>query len=232
MQKRQRLLKFLVLSVMCALVLLLFPSRTSAEVSGEIKLTKCYNENGLFVMQVETSNLDFGTLEVFLTDEGGDVVDRWENINHTSYGTPAVYQFPRNYADTPSGLYALNIVYTGSGTFGEVSKNWAWTVNHTRKTGITLTKNYKAKASDGAYVHKFVFSQVGGAGQTLHCQIYTKAGKLVRSYATECEYDKGTWTITWNYFPSEGVKMKSGAYIVKYWIEDSNPKQTTLNLSI
>ncbi len=218
--------------VLCALVALLFPSQTSAEVYGEIKLTKCYNDNGLFVMQVETQNLDFGTLEVFLTDEGGDVVDRWENISHSNVSMPAVYRFPRNYTDTPSGLYALNIVYTGSGTFGEVSKSWAWTVNHTRKTGITLTKNYKAKASDGTYVHKFVFSQVGGAGQTLHCQIYTKAGKLVRNFECESIYDKSTWTVSWNYFPDEGLKMKSGAYILKYWIGDGNPKQTTVNLSI
>ena len=232
MFKLRTCLKPLLVILLGVLFFLVVPAPTSAEVYGDIRLTKCYTENGLFVMQVETSNLDFGTLEIFLTDEAGDVVDRWENISHSSYSTPAVYRFPRNYAETPSGLYALNIVYTGSGTFGEESKNWAWTVNHTRKTGMTMTKQYKTKASDGTYVHKFVFSQVGGAGQTLHCEIYTKAGKLVRAYERDTEYDKTTWTQTWNYFPDSGLKAKSGTYIIKYWIGDGNPKQTSVNLSI
>jgi len=225
-------LRFAALALAMVLTLLLMPIPTSAEVYGEIKLTKCYNENGKFVMQVETANLDFGTLEVFLTDEGGDVVDRWENINHSSYSMPATYRFPRDYATTPTGTYSLNIVYTGSGTFGEESKNWSWAINHTKKVSMSFSKTFKVKNADGTYAQKFAFVQSGGQGMQLYCEIYTKAGKLIRSYETYSEYDKCTWTVKWNYFPDSGVKMKSGTYIIKYWMGDGNPKQTTVNLSI
>lgn len=211
---------------------LFMPAPASAEViTGKATLAKSYNKDGKFCMAIDFSFMNDGalTFEIFLTDEAGDVYDRWDNITLNYTGETKQYIFSRSYAGTPTGLYTMNVVATT--LFGD-SKTYSWPVNHKKVAVATFKDTYKVKNQDGTYSQRFRFSTTGGKDMTYYLEIYTKNGDLVTSFQTDGRFDSSTWTETWNYYPDSGVRMKSGTYILKYWIGDGNPKQTSVKISI
>lgn len=207
-----------------------FPA--SAEViNGKATLAKSYNKDGKFCMAIDFNFVNDGalTFEIFLTDEGGNVYTRWDNImvNYTS-GTKQ-YIFSRSYADTPTGLYKLNVV--ASTQYGD-SRNYSFTINHKKVATVTFKDTFMVKNADGTYSQRFRFTTIGGKDKTYYLELYTNNGNYITSFQTNGMYDKSTWSEDWNYYPDSGTRMKSGTYILKYWIEGGNPKQTTVKITI
>lgn len=204
----------------------------SAEViTGKAVLVKSYNKDGKFCMVVDFNFVNDGGLnfEIFLTDEAGDVYDRWNNISLNCASEIKQYVFSRSYANTPTGLYTMNVVATT--LFGD-SKTFSWAVNHKKVASATFKDTFKVKNQDGTYSQKFRFSTNGGKDKTYHLEIYTSNGEFVTSFQTIGRYDTSIWSETWNYFPESGVKMQSGTYILKYWIGDGNPQQKSVKITI
>lgn len=230
--RKQTGLRLFVLFLLCALTLVLMPVRSSAEViNGKATLAKCYNKDGLFCMAIDFNFVNDGavTFEIFLTDEGGDVYCSWDSIMSNYTSGIKQYVFSRSYASTPEGLYTMNVV--ASTPYGD-SRNYSWPVNHRKVGSATFLDSYKVKNADGTYSQRFRFNTLNGKGKLYTLELYTKNGEYITSFQTEGRYDKSIWSEDWNYYPDSGLKMRSGTYILKYWIDNGNPKQTTINLSI
>lgn len=202
----------------------------SYEVTGTLKLSRSYMDtNGYFCMEYEVSGLDNGLLEACLMDSSGVVIDRWNAIDHVNYTYPVKYTFPRDYASTPGGTYTMQMTY--SNMWG--SKSWSFNIKHAQKSAMTLKESYKILKDDGSYAHKIAFNISGAKGKALTCEIYTKDGKLLRQYSCSTfNYASGTWTIKWDYFPTSGLKVGSGDYLIKYWVQGGTPKQSTINVQV
>ena len=221
----------LLVVIVCTVLMMSIP--TMAVNNGNATLVKSYNKDGKFHMVIDLTYPDDGyvctTFEIFLTDQGGDVITRWDTItSNYAYGTKQ-YTFSRSYADTPDGQYTMNVVITD---VYDRSKNFSWVINHKKVVSLTFIDTYKVKNTDGTYSQMFRFSALNGKNKTYHMELYTADGKFVRAFSTKDQYDKSTFRVKWNYFPQKGVKMKSGSYILKYWPDGGNPKQMTIDISI
>ncbi len=202
----------------------------SSNTNGYIKLVRSFiNQKGNFCMEVEASGLENGSIDGCLIDESGVVIDRWSTLDHTNYTYPVKYTFSRDYSITPTGQYTMMLTY--STAFN--TQSWSFGIKHTQKAVMTLKEAFKIKQDDGSYVHKLVFNLNGAQGKALYCEIYSKDGKLLKQYSLdEFLYGSGKWTVKWDYYPTKGLKVTSGDYIIKYWIKDGTPKQTTIAVQI
>lgn len=231
--KKRLLTRLTAMLMTLAMLIALMPVHTMA---GAYECTstlgKCFNKDGKFSMPFTfklTSDVDL-VIEIFLTDEGGDVICRWDNINIGTYIDGNLsYTFSRSYANTPDGLYTMNVVITDA--LGN-SQNFGYTVNHKKVSTLTYLDTYKVKNADGSYGQKFRFQNRNCKGRDYHMEIYTKSGSFVTSFTEESLYDVSVWSEIWNFYPTNGVKMKSGTYIIKYWVDGSTPKQVTLDITI
>jgi archaellum component FlaF (FlaF/FlaG flagellin family) len=231
--KRRFSTRLIAMLLVFVFAVFLVPVQASANVSNcTVTLAKSYNKDGKFCMEIHfgLSSVSYMMFEIFLTDQGGDVITRWDNIMVGTYINDTLkYVFSRDYSTTPDGKYTMNVVATdASGN----SSNYAWGVNHKKVVSVSFLDTYQVKNDDGSYSQKFRFSTLNGKGKTYHLEIYTKDGAYITSFETVGKYDKSTWSETWNYYPDSGVKMKSGTYILKYWADDGNPKQETVSLTI
>lgn len=231
--KKRFLTRFSAMLIILAMTIAIMPVHTLAGAYDcSSTLGKCFNKDGKFSMPINfmlTSDVNL-VIEVYLTDEGGDVICRWNEINIAAYINGNLsYTFSRSYATTPDGLYTMNVVITD--TLGN-SQYAAYTVNHKKVASLTYKDTYKVKNADGSYGQKFRFQNTNGKGRDYHLEIYTQNGAFVTSFTEESQYDNSVWSETWNYYPKQGVKMKTGTYILKYWVDGSTPKQVTINITI
>lgn len=225
-------LRLTALFVAFALMVLCMPIPSLAKViNGKATLAKCYNKDGKFCMAIDLNfvNDPVTYFEIFLSDEGGNVYTRWDNIMENYTSSVKQYVFSRSYANTPEGLYQMNVV--ACTPYGD-SETFSWTVNHKKVASLTFKDTYKVKNPDGTYGQKFRISTANGKGRTYHMELYTKSGSFVTSFEAEGQYDNSIWSETWNYYPDSGLKMQSGTYILKYWVDNGNPKQVTLKITI
>jgi flagellar hook assembly protein FlgD len=69
----------------------------------------------------------------------------------------------------------------------------------------------------------------------MNLEIYDEWGGKVFSTKSSkpVSYDEGTYSFTWNGFPSGGgLQCDSGNYTLKYWVSGGNPKQSTVWMDI
>ncbi len=217
------------LLAVCAALALAFlwcPLPVAAEVAGTVELVRNFNEDGKFTHAVSLAFGEPVTVEAYLENEEGLEIDRWPEL-HLDASSAGVYNFPRQYSTTPSGRYTFYIV--ASSEAGE-TRVWSWTVNHTKKVSLTFAKTYKIRKADGTYRQVFQFNQTGGAGNTYHMEIYTLDGALIKSFEAVGKRDQGNWNWEWDYFPEAGLQIQSGTFIIKYWLGNGTPKQTTVRI--
>ncbi|AET69282.1 hypothetical protein Desor_3823 [Desulfosporosinus orientis DSM 765] len=224
-------IRFVALLMVFVCTVILMPVTTTAGTDGNATLVKSYNKDGKFSMVIDLTTPDngFATFEIFLTDANGNVYTRWNNISSSYTSGTRQYTFSRSYANTPEGQYKMNVVATNA--YGN-SKNFSWVVNHKKTIIIAFKDTYKVKNADGTYSQQFNFTSVNGKGKTFHVELYTNDGKFIKSFSYTASSDNSNWWAKWNYYPDKGVKMKSGSYILKYWVDGGNPKQTTITISI
>jgi hypothetical protein len=234
---RSRSVRFITLIMVAAFLVAATITSVSAvdygysdEITGTLTLSRSYTDTkGRFCMEFKASNLDAGLMEACLMDSSGVVIDRWNALDHVNTGSSVTYTYPRDYSSTPSGTYTMQLTY--SNLWG--AKSWSFNIKHTQKAVMSLKESYKILKDDGSYAHKLAFSLTGAKGKALTCEIYTKDGKLLRSYTcSNFGYASGTWTVKWDYYPTSGLKVGSGDYIVKYWVQGGSPKQSTFNVQV
>jgi hypothetical protein len=234
---RRRSFRFISLLIAAALLIAATISPASAadygysyEVTGTVTLSRSFTDTkGRFCMEFDASNLDNGLMEACLIDSSGVVIDVWNALDHVNSGSSVKYTYPRDYASTPSGTYTMQLTY--SNLWG--AKSWSFSIKHTQKSVMTLKESFKILKDDGSYAHKIAFNLTGATGKSLTCEIYTKDGKLLRQYScSSFGYTSGTWTIKWDYFPKSGLKVGSGDYLIKYWVQGGTPKQSTISVQV
>jgi uncharacterized protein (DUF2141 family) len=183
--KRRFSTRLMAMLLVFVFAVLFVPVQASADVSNcTVTLANSYNKDGKFCMEIhfDLSGVTYMVFEIFLTDQGGDVITRWDNINVGTYINDTLkYVFSRNYSSTPDGKYTMNIVATDA---NGNSSNYAWNINHKKVVSVSFKDTYKVKNDDGTYSQKFSFSTLNGKDKTYHLEIYTKDGDYITSFET------------------------------------------------
>ena len=169
-----------------------------------------------------------------LVNADGYVLARWDDIDvakgkshNEPQRMPNVSQLP------PKGdlFIIVKAQPTAGGSEGEFG-SWKFAFNRSGKPAIYCTSVKKAN-DNGETVQRFKFRFEGAYPKhsKIRVEIYNADGtKLVSKTRTAGKFN-GKYTLNWNGYPDKGgVMCKNGKYVVKYWIENSKPKQKEVNL--
>jgi flagellar hook assembly protein FlgD len=142
----------------------------------------------------------------------------------------------------PSDSYTLKLLVTLSGEeYGyarmpqEEKYEWSYSFTHTQPAKIWLGSVSLVANNDGSYSNKISFGHSGAKGRFVSLEVYNSSGKLVykASGSTAISYTSGSYNFFWNGFPNGGgPQCGSGNYTIKYWLNNGNPKQSTVWMDI
>lgn len=169
-----------------------------------------------------------------LINSDGYILARWDDIEVAKGKSHNEPQRMPNVSQLPAKGDLFIIVKAqpaAGGSEGEFG-SWKFAFNRSGKPAIYCTSVKRAKVNgETVQQMKFRFEGAYPKHSKIRIEIYNSDGSKLVSKNRKAGKFKGNYTLNWDGYPDKGGTMcKNGKYIIKYWIENSKPKQKEVNL--
>lgn len=217
------------LLVMC-IGFAVFAAPAFALTEDDLIIFKKFGAEGELVIMPVAVNTN-GIASATLTDANNVVLTTFKTLTVKS-GTTISYK--KNFTTLKSGTYYLNVALEYSPSF-QTNKTMIKTLKITHVQPVTklaYIETYQGYTDSGDVKQVFKFDYSNAQAKQINIEIYDEYGAIVNKSKFVAKYVNGTYTYNWDYYPSSGLMVSSGIYIVKYWIEGQTPKQTKFQVSL
>ncbi len=221
--------KFLVLLLIFISVSCVFTVPASADQA--IIFDKLYMKDGITYMPVMYNGGSDGTFSATLTDSNNKVITTFKTMRVVNK-TKITYNMA--FSKVKSGTYYLNIKFVYNPYYGKqnpISSRLKITYKQPTPT-VMFSKTYQKYTDTGDVNQIFVFGYAGTIGKKINFEIYDEDGNPVLKKGVTLNSYSGGYTLKWDYYPTKGLRVSNGTYIMKYWVDGQTPKQVEFEVNL